>query len=89
MLMYYAGNNKNDIDILKFSLTEMDLLGQSCKKYEEEFTYLINLVVSNKQMTLCRFIFLQMHLVTEKGVLLWLLVAVVNISFFPMFFLNQ
>lgn len=64
-------------------LTEMDVSGQSCKKYEKEFPYLITLVISNKQMTLCRFVFLLMHLVTKKRAILGLLMAVVNIIFFP------
>lgn len=63
MLMYYTGNSKTDIDIVELSLTEMDVSGQ----YEKEFPYLITLVISNKQMALCRFIFLLRLLVTKKG----------------------
>lgn len=61
--MYYTGNSKTDIDIVELSLTEMDVSGQ----YEKEFPYLITLVISNKQMALCKFIFLLRLLVTKKG----------------------
>lgn len=63
--MYYTGNSKTDIDIVEAWLKWMFL--DSMKKYEKEFPYLITLVISNKQMALCKFIFLLRLLVTKKG----------------------